>query len=70
MRGEVPQRDGVVLVDAEAGYYGTYHKMNFKHPRRYVAEFATRHNVGDLDTINQMAAQRRAREGNGSDIAS
>lgn len=25
------------------GYYGTYHKMSFKHLRRYIAEFAARH---------------------------
>ena len=36
------------------GYYGTYHKMSFKHLRRYVAEFAARHNVRDLDTFHQM----------------
>lgn len=38
------------------GYYGTYHKMSVKHLQRYVNEFAGRHNVRDLDTIQQMAA--------------
>ena len=38
------------------GYYGTYHKMSVKHLHRYVVEFAGRHNVRSLDTIQQMAA--------------
>ena len=37
------------------GYHGTYHKMSPKHLHRYVTEFAGRHNVRDLDTIQQMA---------------
>ena len=45
------------------GYYGTYHKMSFKHLRRYVAEFAARHNVRDFDTIDQMAALAKGMEG-------
>ena len=36
------------------GPYGTYHKMSPKHLDRYVKEFAGRHNVRDLDTIEQM----------------
>ena len=36
------------------GYYGTYHKMSVKHLHRYVCEFAERHNIRDLDTIDQM----------------
>ena len=36
------------------GYDGTYHKMSEKHLGRYVAEFAGRHNVRELDTIDQM----------------
>ena len=36
------------------GYYGTYHRMSAKHLQRYVNEFAGRHNIRDLDTIDQM----------------
>ena len=36
------------------GYNGTYHKMSPKHLQRYVTEFAGRHNVRDLDTLEQM----------------
>ena len=38
------------------GYQGTYHKMSKKHLQRYVTEFAGRHNVRDLDTLEQMLA--------------
>ena len=33
---------------------GTFHKLSPKHLDRYVQEFAGRHNVRDLDTIDQM----------------
>ena len=36
------------------GYNGTYHHMSEKHLGRYVNEFAGRHNVRPLDTIEQM----------------
>lgn len=36
------------------GYDGTYHKMSEKHLGRYVTEFAGRHNVREMDTIEQM----------------
>ena len=35
-------------------YHGTYHKMSKKHPARYVAEFAGRHNLRPMDTIEQI----------------
>ena len=38
------------------GYYGTYHKMSPKHLQRYVQEFAGRHNIRDMDTIDLMGA--------------
>lgn len=49
------ERDGIVLVDAQARYHGTYHRMSFKHLQRYVSEFAARHNIRDFDTVDQMA---------------
>ncbi|MCY4613131.1 MAG: IS1595 family transposase [Nitrospira sp.] len=36
------------------GYHGTFHKMSVKHLHRYVTEFAGRHNIRTLDTIEQM----------------
>ena len=36
------------------GHYGTFHKMSKKHLHRYVNEFAGRHNIRSLDTIDQM----------------
>ena len=41
------------------GYQGTYHQMSAKHLNRYVREFAGRHNVRDLDTIDQMVTLAR-----------
>ncbi len=38
------------------GYYGTCHKMSPKHLQRYVDEFSGRHNVRQLDTLQQMTA--------------
>ena len=37
------------------GYIGTFHHFSPKHLRRYVSEFAGRHNVRDHDTLHQMA---------------
>lgn len=36
------------------GYHGTFHHMSPEHLHRYVAEFAGRHNIRDMDTIDQM----------------
>jgi len=33
---------------------GTYHKFSKKHLNRYVIEFAGRHNIRELDTVDQM----------------
>ncbi len=42
------------------GYYGTYHRMSGKHLHRYVNEFAGRHNIRSLDTLDQMALITRS----------
>ena len=33
---------------------GVYHKISAKHLQRYVDEFAGRHGVRELDTLDQM----------------
>ena len=35
---------------------GTFHKMSPKHLNRYVQEFAGKHNLRDLDTLDIMGA--------------
>ncbi len=35
---------------------GTYHKFSKKHLNRYVLEFAGRHNIRELDTMDQMSS--------------
>lgn len=35
-------------------YTGTFHMMSPKHLERYVREFSSRHNVRELDTLDQM----------------
>ncbi len=37
------------------GYTGTFHHFSEKHLDRYALEFAGRHNIRDLDTLEQMA---------------
>ena len=41
------------------GYYGTYHRMSGKHLHRYVDEFAGRHNIRRMDTLEQMSIVAR-----------
>ena len=45
------------------GYHGTYHHMSPKHLNRYVDEFAGRHNVRNLDTVDQMSSMVRGMDG-------
>lgn len=45
------------------GHKGTYHKMSRKHLRRYVDEFAGRHNGRPLDTADQIGALVSGMEG-------
>ena len=37
------------------GFHGTYHRISVAHLNRYVNEFAGRHNMRPLDTIDQIA---------------
>lgn len=41
------------------GFHGTYHRLSAKHLNRYVQEFAGRHNIRDLDTLEQMQVLAR-----------
>ena len=36
-------------------YHGVYHQISKKHLQRYVGQFAGKHNLRELDTIQQMA---------------
>lgn len=45
------------------GYQGTYHWMSRKHLHRYINEFAGRHGIRPLDTIDQMAVVARGMMG-------
>ena len=38
----------------QRAHKGVYHKLSAKHRQRYVSEFAGRHNIRELDTIQQM----------------
>ena len=45
------------------GYYGTHHYMSAKHLDRYVGEFAARHNMRPLATLDRMALVAGGMEG-------
>ena len=45
------------------GYYGTHHYMSPKHLDRYVGEFAGRHNMRPLATLDRMALVAGGMEG-------
>ena len=42
---------------------GTFHQISPEHLNRYVQEFAGRHNIRDLDTLDQMAIVARGMDG-------
>ena len=44
-------------------HMGTFHKISPEHLHRYVREFAGRHNLRNLDTLDQMAEVIRRMEG-------
>lgn len=41
------------------GYQGVYHHFSAKHLQRYIDEFAGRHNLRELDTVDQMGMVAR-----------
>ena len=45
------------------GYHGTYHQMSKKLLNQYVTEFAGRHNIRPLDTIEQMSKMAKGTVG-------
>ncbi len=45
------------------GYHGTFHHLSEKHMARYIREFVGRHNIRDMDTVEQMAFLARAMDG-------
>lgn len=45
------------------GYIGTFHRMSREHVGRYLNEFTARHNIRELDTIDQMTAIVQRMEG-------
>ena len=45
------------------GVDGIYHHVSKKHLRRYVGEFAGRHNIRPMDTGEQMTAMVKGMEG-------
>ena len=45
------------------GYYGSYHKMSPEHLNSYVNEFSVRHNMRELDSLDQMTGIVRGSDG-------
>ena len=45
------------------GFHGTYHRISSKHLHHYVAEFAGRQGVRDMDTVDQMVHLVRGMSG-------
>ena len=43
-----------VYTDEARAYQGIFHKISPKHLDRYVTEFAGRHNMRTLDTVDMM----------------
>ena len=56
VRGEI-HTNGVESLWSmlKRAHVGTFHKISPDHLHRYVAEFAGRHNMRELDTLQQMA---------------
>ncbi len=56
--GELAHTNGIEPFWAvlKRAYHGTYHQISKKHLNRYVTHFAGKHNLRELDTIDQMAS--------------
>ena len=55
--GELAHTNGIESFWAtlKRAYHGTFHHLSKKHLNRYVTQFAGKHNLRDLDTIDQMS---------------
>ena len=64
VRGEV-HTNGIESFWAvlKRAHKGTFHRLSAKHLHRYVDEFVGRHNMRELDTIDQMAQIARKMKG-------
>ena len=56
--GEYAHTNGIESFWAvlKRAYHGTYHHLSKKHLNRYVTQFAGKHNLRSMDTIDQMAS--------------
>ena len=63
MRGQV-HTNGIESFwsTLKRAHKGTFHRLSPKHLHRYVDEFVGRHNMRELDTLDQMAAIARRME--------
>ena len=63
--GEYAHTNGIESFWAvlKRAYHGTYHHLSKKHLNRYVTQFAGKHNLRELDTIDQMATVVRGMAG-------
>ena len=57
LEGETVHTNGVESFWSmlKRAHKGTFHRLSVKHLQRYVDEFVARHNVRELDTLDQMA---------------
>ena len=63
--GEYAHTNGIESFWAvlKRAYHGTFHHLSKKHLNRYVTQFAGKHNLRELDTIDQMASVVRGMAG-------
>lgn len=63
--GDLAHTNGIESFWAtlKRAYHGTYHHISKKHLNRYVSQFAGKHNLRSLDTIDQMQKVVEGMEG-------